>query len=138
MSPSRLFGGVVWLGIAANAGFAFPAILAPDRFAAFFNLEQAVPTIWLRFSGWLLILLSLFYVPAALDPSANRSSAWLSVVTRWAGAAFFLGQIALGLLPRAYWPFGAADLSFGILQLALLTRVTTDSHFSGKRNSWRT
>jgi hypothetical protein len=84
MSPSRLFGGVVWLGIAANAGFALPAILAPDRFAA-----------------------------------------------------FFLGQIALGLLPRAYWPFGAADLSLGIVQLALLARMTTGSHFSGNRNSWR-
>jgi hypothetical protein len=123
MTDSRLFKGAVWLGIAANMAFALPALVAPERFTTFFNLEPAVPSIWLRFAGWLLILLSAFYVPGALDPFAHRTSARLAIVARFAGAAFFLGQIALGILPPSYWPFGSADLVFGIVQLALLARL---------------
>ena len=123
MNKSRWFGLAVWLGIAANLGFALPAIFTPDAFTAFFNLEPAVPSSWLRFAGWLLILLSLFYVIGARDPVGNRDAARLAVVARWAGAAFFLGQIVFGFLPAGYWPFGAADLMFGVVQTPLLLRL---------------
>ena len=67
-SKARLFSWVVYAGIAVNLLLVVPAVFAPESVTEFFGLEPAVPAIWLRFSGWLLLLLSLFYIPAALDP----------------------------------------------------------------------
>ena len=77
----------------------------------------------MRFSGWLLLLLSLFYAPAALDPQRFLTAARLAVVARFAGAVFFLGQIFFFDLPRAYLPFGLTDLVFGVVQALLLSRL---------------
>ena len=73
------------------------------------------PLIWPRFAALLLILLSAFYIPAAVDPSRYRASAWLAVLARFAGALFFLPQafarnIAQLLLLRA-----GLGIFFGVL-----------------------
>lgn len=122
-AKARLFSWSVYAGIAVNLLLAVPAIFAPESVTQWFGLAPASPDIWLRFSGWLLLLLSIFYVPAALDPVGYRLSARLAIVARFAGAAFFLGQIVLADLPRDYLPFGLTDLVFGVVQSALLARV---------------
>jgi hypothetical protein len=121
-SRERHLSLAIWLGIAVNLLLVVPAVLDPERVTSFFSLEPAVPLIWLRFSGWLLLLLSLFYVPAAVAPQRHLVAARLAVLARFAGAAFFLGQIAFLDLPRTYLPFGLADLFFGIVQASLLAR----------------
>jgi hypothetical protein len=126
VSPATQFSWVVRAGIAVNLLLALPAVFAPDAVTRFFGLEPASPAIWLQFSGWLLLLLSLLYVPAALDPTRYHLVARLAIVARFAGAVFFLGQIAAADLPRAYLPFGLTDLVFGVVQAALLSRIDGD------------
>ena len=119
-SYSIWFGRVVWLGVLANLSFALPAIVVPGLTLAFLNLDPAVPTIWVQFSGLLLLLLSLFYLPAANNLYHYRANAYLSILSRFAGVVFFgVGILWLGL-SRAYLPLGVADLVFGIVQGILL------------------
>jgi hypothetical protein len=120
---ARLFSWSVYAGIVVNLLLVVPAVFAPETVTLWFDLEPATPDIWLRFSGWLLLLLSVFYVPAALDPARYALAARLAIGARFAGAAFFLGQIVFGELPRAYLPFGLTDLAFGVVQSVLLWRA---------------
>jgi hypothetical protein len=94
--------------------------MMPGLTLSFLNLDAAVPTIWVQFSGLLLLLLSLFYLPAANNLYHYRANAYLSVFSRFAGIVFFgAGILWFGLSP-AYWPLGLTDLAFGIVQLILL------------------
>jgi hypothetical protein len=73
----------------------------------------AAPLVWVRFSSLLLILLSSFYVPAAIDSRRARTNAWLGTASRLAGVLFFFTQ------ERIYWVFGVYDGVF-LVPLALL------------------
>jgi hypothetical protein len=116
-SPGRWFRRVVWLGIAANVALALPAIAAPDQMIALAGLPTVTPHLWARFAGLLLILLSAFYAPAAIDPDRYRANAWLAVVSRLAGVVFFAGEPAYRLL-------GLFDLLFLVPEAVLLVVVT--------------
>ena len=72
---------------------------------------------WVRFSSLLLILLSSFYVPAAIDCRRHRTNAWLGTGGRLAGVLFF------ALQAREYWLFGAFDFVFFLPQVVLLMRM---------------
>ena len=111
-------------GVSRRELFRWGGVLAlPALFATRTFIEYAVgpyeqvtpsndPLIWPRFAALLLILLSAFYVPAAVDPSRYRASAWLAVLARFAGALFFL--------PQRYVAFGLFDLGFGVVEGLLL------------------
>ena len=86
----RWFKRVMWLGILANLALAVPTLLAPDTMIEFIGLPMATPLLWPRFAGLLLILLSLFYMPAAIDPSAIVSSRGSPSASRLAGVVFFV------------------------------------------------
>ena len=63
----------------------------------------------------LLILLSVFYIPGAIDPYRYTATAWMSLLARASGATFFL----------VYWPhefplIGYIDLFFLIIETPLL------------------
>ena len=113
---ARWFSRVVWLGIAANLGLALPTLLMPARMLAFSNLPITDPLLWTQFAALLLILLSAFYVPAALDPARYRLVAWLSVLARLVGFVFFVV-----FQPREYHLFGYFDLAFFLPEAALLS-----------------
>ncbi len=118
-SESRWFRRVVWLGIVANCVLALPTLLMPERMLAFSNLPVPDPIMWTRFAALLLLLLSAFYVPAALDPARYRPVAVMTVAARAAGAAFFLF-----LQPDIYRMFGYFDLVFLVAEGWLLWRLT--------------
>jgi hypothetical protein len=105
---AKWFGRIVWLGVIVNLALAIPTLFIPDRMLALFKLEPAEPTIWVSFAANLLILLSLFYIPAAINLYHYRANAWLSVFSRFAGVTFFLFH------PKAYFVFGLLDLTFAI------------------------
>ena len=121
-SAGRWFRRVVWLGIAANLALAFPTIAAPDQVVALSGLPTVTPNLWARFAGLLLILLSAFYAPAAMDPDRYRANAWLAVVSRLAGVVFFAGE-------PAYRVLGLFDLLF-LLPEAVLLFIATRSEAS--------
>ena len=108
------FGRVMWIGIIANILLSVPGILAPERLFALFSMPLAAPLMWPRFASLLLLLLSLFYIPAAVDLNKYRANAWLAQASRLAGFLFFLTQ------SREYLPFGLYDLAFLIPQSILL------------------
>lgn len=113
-APATWFRVVMWIGIAANILLALVSIAWSASVLSRVGLEPAHPLVWPRFAAFLLILLSVFYVPSAFDPLRNRYSAIVSVLCRFGGAAFF--AIAGG----RYIVFGLFDLVFGLPQAILL------------------
>lgn len=123
---AKWFSRVVGLGVLLNFALSLPTLFIPERMIALFDLEPAVPIVWVRFSANLLILLSLFYIPAAIDLYRYQASAWLAVISRLVGFTFFLTQ------PRDYLMFGLFDLAFAIpegilLILAFRSKPITES-----------
>jgi hypothetical protein len=120
MAPAtalRWFSRVTWAGVAANLALAIPTLAAPAALLARNDLPPAEPVLWPRFAALLLILLSAFYVPAALDPVRYRVVAWLAVCARLAGVVFFVG-----FQSAAYHQLGYFDLAFFVPEAALLAR----------------
>jgi hypothetical protein len=108
------FGRVVWLGIVANLALAIPTLLVPEQMLALSHFPAATPLLWTRFSAWLLILLSVLYVPGAMNVYRYRATAQLSVLARLAGVLFFATQAA------DYRMLGGLDLAFFIPEAILL------------------
>jgi hypothetical protein len=115
MNAVTWFKRVMWLGIIANFALAVPTLLAPQRMIDFVGLPMATPLLWPRFAALLLILLSLFYMPAGIDPVRYRLVALLTLVSRLAGVVFFVG-----FQSPEYHMFGYFDLVFLIPQALLL------------------
>lgn len=108
------FRRVMWLGIAANVIVAIFSIAKTDIVLEFLKLPPAEPLVWPRFAAFLLILLSGFYVPAAIDPPRNLFAAIFAVVCRFGGVAFF------SITGGRYIVFGLFDLTFGLPEAILL------------------
>ncbi len=91
-TAGRWFKRVMWLGILANLALALPTIAAPDFMIDRIGFPTATPVMWVRFSGLLLVILSVFYTPAATDIDRYRIVAWFAIGSRAAGVLFFLPQ----------------------------------------------
>ena len=116
---------IVWLGIVLNMGFVIPLLFAPAWFLDLFGL-RAEPLIWSRFSGLLLAIISVFYIPAIIDIDRYRIFAWLSVFpSRSFGVLFFSIMVFLAHQPAAYLLGVALDGSIGIASLWCLIRIVT-------------
>lgn len=113
-TPGRWFRRVMWMGIAANLALALPTLAAPAAIIATASLPTATPDLWPRFSALLLVLLSVFYMPAGLDIDRYRATAWFAVASRLAGVVFFS-------LEPAYRMFMYFDLAFLVPLAVLLT-----------------
>ena len=113
-AAAQWFKTVMWLGIAANVAVALISIVWTQAVLNFLGLEMAQPLVWPRFACVLLILLSIFYVPSAVDPLVHRYSAVVAVFCRFAGVAFFT------IVGGRYIVFGLFDLTFGLPQAVLL------------------
>jgi processive rubber oxygenase RoxA-like protein len=110
----KWFRGLVWAGIVANMILALVSITIPAKVLQFLRLDPATPLLWPRFACFLLILLSVFYVPAARDPVKNSFSAVWTVACRFGGVAFF------AIVGGRYIVFGLFDLVFGLPQAVAL------------------
>jgi hypothetical protein len=110
------FKRVVWLGILANFALAIPTLIVPARMVELTGIPPATPLLWVQFSALLLILLSIFYMPAGIDYVRYYATAWTTVGSRLAGVIFFIG-----FQSREYHMFGYFDLVFLIPEAILLT-----------------
>jgi hypothetical protein len=124
-TASLWFRRVTWLGVAANLALAVPAAAAPARMLAWMGLPPATPLVWVRFAAVLLILVTAFYVPAAMDVYKYTVIAWLSVAARLTGVVFFAFQAP------EYRLFGLFDLSFFLPQVILLALAVLPLPFVG-------
>lgn len=114
---------VVWLGIVLNMGFVIAMLFFPAQLLSLFGLS-AEPLIWPRFSGLLLGILSIFYIPATLDIDRYRLFAWLSVFpSRSAGVLFFSAMVFVAHQPAAFLLAVALDGGIGIASLYCLIRI---------------
>jgi hypothetical protein len=109
------FRWAVVVGIIQDLIVGIPGIFAPN--AVLSIVAEPVPNpVWPAFAANLLVLLAMFYIPAALDPFRYRIVAIMTVLARAAGVVFFL-VIWRGAAPA--W-FGYLDLMFGTVQGILL------------------
>ena len=116
MNPYTIrFRWVVLIGVLVNLSFALPGIFIPNSVLSLAGGEPVIHTIWPAFASLLLVLLSLFYIPAALDPLRYTPFAWLAVLALLGGVIFFLF-----LRPGEYPLFGCIDLVFAVLEGPLL------------------
>jgi len=114
-TAGRWFKRVLWLGILSNLALAIPTVAAPAQMLVFSRLPDASPLVWPQFAGLLLILLSIFYMPAGVDLDRYRTVAWLAVGSRLAGVIFFVG-----FQPPAYHQLGYFDFVFLVPESILL------------------
>ena len=121
-SAGRWFVRVPWLGIVVNLALAIATLALPATLLRLNHLPQADPLMWPQFSALLLILLSIFYMPAGIDPDRYRANAWMAVASRLVGVVFFL----LFQLP-VYRNLGMVDLVFFIPEAILLTLAVKSS-----------
>ena len=112
---ATLFRWAVFIGILQDWVLGLPGIFAPSAVLGLLGESVSQP-VWPAFASLLAVLLSLFYIPGALDPFRYRPIAILTVAARAAGVVFFL-VIWRGQAPAL---FGYIDLTFTILQGGLL------------------
>ena len=127
-AAGRWFRRVLWIGIVANLGLAIPTLFHPAVMLRLTRLPPAEPLLWPRFSALLLILLSVFYMPAGVDPDRYRANAWFAVASRLVGVVFFFVFQAAD-----YRTLGMVDLVFFIPE-AILLAVAVRTASSGARS----
>jgi hypothetical protein len=111
----------MWLGIFANLALALPTLAAPTFMIETISLPTATPDLWPRFAALLLVILSVFYTPAATDVDRYRIVAWFAVGSRLTGVLFFLVE------GSPYLMFGLFDFVFLVPQAFLLTLIARGS-----------
>jgi hypothetical protein len=120
----RLFKYVVWFGVAVNWAFGIWAIfIDPHGLLETLRLGPQASILWLYNYSVLLMILSLFYLPAAKNPFRYRANAWLLIVGRLVPASTFLFGYLVGLMPRGFLTLMLGDGTIGILELILLIKV---------------
>lgn len=109
------FSRIVWLGIIQDWVIGLPAIFAPTWILGLLGQRPTQDPVWTSFAGLLVFLLSLFYIPAAIDPYRYSVNAWLAAFARPPGVIFFF------LIYPGYYPtFGIIDSVLSVLQFSLL------------------
>jgi hypothetical protein len=106
------FRWVVIAGILQDWFFALPGIFIPNAVLGLAQADPAIQPIWPAFACLILMLLSFFYIPGAVDPFRYSPLAALTVVARFGGVIFFFL-----LYPGKFPPFfGYIDLTLTVLQ----------------------
>src|SRR6476646_162809 len=110
----RWFQRLVWAGIIGNVVVGIVSIAYPTQVLELARVDPATPLVWPRLSAMLIMLLAGFYIPAALDPNANRFAAVFAVVCRFADTNF------MAVVGGHYIIFGLFDFVFGAPQAICL------------------
>lgn len=114
---------LVWFGIFLNALFIIPLLFFPRWMLDLFGipLDQLI---WARESAGLLMIISAFYVPAAVDFSRYRVNAYIAVFpSRTFGATFFFFAVLLFGQPVGFLSISFVDAFIGSTTLFCLIRI---------------
>jgi hypothetical protein len=130
----KIFAVIVWIGVIANWTFGVWAVFFnPHSLLTSLELGDVPSAIWLYNYSILLMILSLFYIPAALDPFRYRANAWLLIVGRLVPASTFFVGVALTFLPSGFLRLGLGDATFGILEFIFLVRTFRTAAATGAK-----
>ena len=123
---------LVWFGIFLNSLFIIPLFFFPRWMLDLF----AIPLdnlIWARESAGLLMIISVFYVPAAVDFARYRANAYIAVFpSRTFGATFFFLAVVLFGQPPGFLSISFVDALIGSTTLYCLIRIRTLEKQSGQ------
>jgi hypothetical protein len=82
--------------------------------------------IWARASAGLLMIISVFYMPAAIDFGRYRANAYIAVFpSRTFGATFFFFAVVLFGQPPGFLSISFVDALIGSTTLYCLSRIKT-------------
>jgi hypothetical protein len=116
---------LLWFGIFLNSLFIIPLLFFPRWMLDLFGipLEQLI---WARESAGLLMIISVFYVPAAVDFGRYRANAYIAVFpSRSFGATFFFCAVVFFGQPPGFLSISFVDALIGSTTLYCLTRIKT-------------
>jgi hypothetical protein len=120
-SAAKWFSRVVWVGIVVNMLFVIPCFFFPERMCELLGLTKPDPIIWVRTSGMLLFIISVFYIPAAVNPFRYRATAIMHIVpSRACGSSFFLYSVLFRGQEIGFLSIALVDLFFGVVSAVLL------------------
>lgn len=115
---------LVWLGIALNLFFVFMLLIDPAMLLALFKIPVD-GSIWPRFAGLLLLIITIFYIPATIDLERYRVIAWMAVFpSRSFGAIFFFLAVFVFDQPSGFIAAILLDGLIGLSTLYCLIRIT--------------
>jgi hypothetical protein len=127
------YSRLVWIGIAVNMLFVLPLVLAPSWFLGLLGIPLDQP-IWARASGMLLFIISVFYIPGAMDPKRYRATAWMHVFpSRTFGSTFFFVAVLFFNQPLGFLSIAIVDGFFGHTTLYMLVQMTREEKTGGSR-----
>jgi hypothetical protein len=100
-----------------------PLLFVPRWFLDLFDIPLK-ELIWARESAGLLMIISVFYVPAAVDFSRYRANAYIAVFpSRTFGATFFFFAVLLFGQPLGFLSISFVDALIGATTLYCLIRI---------------
>ena len=118
---ARWFGRTVLLGVVVNLFFVVACFFFPRPMCELLHLKVPDPIIWVRTSGMLLFIISVFYIPAALDPFRYRATAIMHIIpSRACGSSFFLYSVLVRGQEAGFLSIALVDLFFGVVSAIFL------------------
>jgi hypothetical protein len=116
---------LLWFGIFLNSLFVIPLLFFPRWMLDLFSIPLE-DLIWARMAAGLLMIISVFYVPAAIDFGRYRANAYIAVFpSRTFGATFFFFAVVLFGQPPGFLSISLVDALIGSTTLFCLIRIKT-------------
>ena len=130
---AKWFSRVTWLGIIANMFFVISSFFFPEQLLSLLQMHIPFPIIWVRAAAMLLFIISVFYIPGAIDPYRYKATAWISIFpSRAFGSTFFLTEVFFFGQDAGFLSIAFVDLFFGLVEAILLTlAMRTEASVSG-------
>jgi hypothetical protein len=114
---------LLWFGIFLNTLFIIPLLFFPRWMLDLFGIPLK-ELIWARESGGLLMIISAFYVPPAIDFGRYRANAYIAIFpSRTFGATFFFFAVVLFGQPPGFLSISFVDSLIGSTTLYCLIRI---------------
>lgn len=114
---------LLWLGVIVNAIFVAALLIDPRWLLDLVGIPLQ-ELVWARIAGGLLMIVTVFYVPAALDFGRYRTNAYLAVFpARTFGAVFFFLAVVLFGQPPGFLVASLVDAGIGATTLYCLIRI---------------
>ena len=112
---TRWLKRTLWVGIVFNLVIGLPALFRPEQVLDLLGARPTLDPVWVAFSGQIMVLLAIFYIPGAVWPDHYRWNATLAVGARLLAALFFLW-----LWPGYYPLLGGIEAVLFLLQFPFL------------------